>query len=789
MRSSNCSTRIGATELTGWLLSIYPDERDGAVVWLLGDDGGRYRLVQPFPTTFFVGGEPAYLHTVSDYLAKLPSQLRYVVTHRTDLYEGQQRVLAIQVANPISQQRLIQDLKYQFKHLRFYNANIPFSVRYGVSQGVFPMAHCRVRLDEKGSLISARAIDSPWDIEYNLPPLRVMTIEPDSDPRHAPPNFLEITMDENHIQLRLDDPIKLLEEFAGLLDSYDPDLIMAYWGDSWFFPTLLKWAQEYAIPFNPNRDKQRQVLFKDELTYQSYGSVHYRARQTHLYGRWHIDPRNASMSGGFCIRAAIELARVTCLPVQTAARNSPGAGFTAMQMAEALRRGVLVPLQKRQTEQPKSALTLKLADSGGMNYRPLVGLHAHVASLDFFSMYASVMAAFNISGETVGVAGKKNQVMPRTGTPINQDAYGLVPSVLRPLLEKRLAVKRRMAEIGRDDPRYPSLQGSADALKWLGYVSFGYQGYKHNLFGNIQAHEAITAFGREMLTRAKECAHDLGFIVLAANTDSLFVQKPGAERPEHFTQLIEEIQLRTGLVMMLEGVFDWLVFPPAKGNPRVGASNRYFGRFINGEVKVRGLTQRRADTPEWVSQAEKDIVQLLAGESDAERLKDLLPETVLIMQERIDQLYRGVVPLSELVITNKLSREIDQYKGLSEPAEAARQLLAAGKQIHVGQMIGFISVLGERPGVHAWDLPFRPGYEQLDKQRYCKLLLRAVYQLLLPLGIKEEDMYPLAKEGIRQLELWNNEDKSKYEVGSIFPDEESLAEILFSKYIRSSRKG
>ena len=26
-------------ELTGWLLSIYADESDGAVIWLLGEDG------------------------------------------------------------------------------------------------------------------------------------------------------------------------------------------------------------------------------------------------------------------------------------------------------------------------------------------------------------------------------------------------------------------------------------------------------------------------------------------------------------------------------------------------------------------------------------------------------------------------------------------------------------------------------------------------------------------------------------------------------------------------------
>jgi DNA polymerase-2 len=789
MNSSKCCTPNGKSELCGWLLSLYPDEQEGAVLWLLGEDGKRYRLTQPCPVSFYVGAETAELRAVSQYLAGISPRPRTALTKREDLYQGPQQVLAIQVSNPIAQERLFRNLQRQFKHLRYYDAEIRFSIRYGASQNVFPMAHCRASLDESGRLTSLQALDSRWDIDYQLPPLRVMSAEPEVDPQHAPPNNLEISMDDERISLRLDDPRKALTEFIDLLESYDPDVIMAPWGDGWLFPTLAKWAQEFEMPFNPNRDKSRQALVKDELTYESYGTVHYRAGQTYLYGRWHIDPRNTAMIGGFSIYSAIELARLTCMPVQTAARNSPGAGFTALQIREALKRGVLVPLKKRQTESFKSALELNLADMGGLNYRPLVGLHAHVAILDYFGMYASLMSVFNISGETVGKEGKETWSIPRIDKPITQDVLGLVPAILKPLLAKRLKAKRLMAEIGKEDPRYPYLHSITDAIKWLSYVSFGYQGFLHNTFGSIEAHEAITAAGREVLTQAKECAHELGFVVLAANTDSLFVQKPGAERPEDFDELIQEIERRTGLVIMLQDLLDWLVFPPAKGNPRVGASNRYFGKLIDGDVKVRGLTQRRHDTPGWVRQAEEDIMALLATQSEAAKLKDLLPEAVRIMQERVERLYSGAVPLDELVVTNRLSREPEQYKGLSAPAEAARQLRAAGKQVRVGQMLGFVYVLGERPGVQAWDLPYQPGLEQLDKPRYCKLLLRAVYQLLLALGILEEDMYPLATEGVRQLGLWEAEQQPKYEIGTILPDEDNLAEALFGKYIRHAKTG
>ena len=138
------------------------------------------------------------------------------------------------------------------------------------------------------------------------------------------------------------------------------------------------------------------------------------------------------------MRSAIEIARVTSLDVQTASRNSPGAGFTAMQIREALGRGILIPLHKRQTERFKSAMDLNNADGGGLNYRPVIGVHAHVAELDFFSMYPSIMMTWNISGETVGAAGTVTRYVPDSGVSINQDVDGLVASVLRPLLKKAL---------------------------------------------------------------------------------------------------------------------------------------------------------------------------------------------------------------------------------------------------------------------------------------------------------------------------------------------------------------
>ncbi len=767
-----------STEKIGWLFSVYPDKDGGAVVWLITRDGERQRLCQPYKTTFYLAArQRGRLQGIYKYLAERSNPPEMAFTFKRDLFKGSREVLEIQAPDPITQAHIFYDLQKRFKHIQYYNAKIPFSVRFGGETGSFPMAKCRLVLDDRGTIESLDVLDSPWELSYDLPALRLLRIEPDTDPTYAWPNLLTLRGGASTWQFETQDERGTLLKIIEILQSYDPDVILAAHGDAWLFPTLRDIAEKQQIDFNPNRDKAKQALIKDELTYHSYGQVHYRAAQTLLFGRWHIDPGNAAMTGGFSLHAAIEMARVSGVDVQIAARNSPGAGFTAMQVRQALRWDALVPLKKRQTEPFRPLMALNDSDGGGLNYHPVVGLHRDVAELDFFSMYPSIMANWNISGETAGESGAAVASVPRSGMPINQDVPGLVATILKPLLEKRRLAKAMLRAVAQDDPHREQLQGSIDGLKWLGYVSFGYQGHAHNLYGRILAHEAICAIGREMLVRAIEASQDFGFDVLAANTDSVFVQKAGASQPEDFQPLIEEIQLRTGLIIELEGIFQWLAFLPSRMNPRIGASNRYFGAFYGGGLKVRGLAQRRADSPRWIITVERQIIAELACEPKSDHLEDHIPEMLAIIYQHVADLYAERVPLEDLVTHKRLSREPQEYRGKSDPAKAATQLRNAGIDVRVGQRIPMVYVKGERPGVYAWGLPLAPKWAQIDKARYRDLLIRTVYQVLQPLGMKEADLSSLVIGGGRQLELWPEEDWEIHE------EDSNLADDLFGPYL------
>ena len=95
------------------------------------------------------------------------------------------------------------------------------------------------------------------------------------------------------------------------------------------------------------------------------------------------------------------------------------------------------------------------------------------------------------------------------------------------------------------------------------------------------------------------------------------------------------------------------------------------------------------------------------------------------------------MPLEDLLVTQRLSREIAQYKDPSPAARAAAQLEAIGQHVRPGQKVRFLLAAGVSAAVHAWNLPASPEPQQLDFARYRELTIRAASNIFAPLGISE----------------------------------------------------
>jgi DNA polymerase-2 len=312
----------------------------------------------------------------------------------------------------------------------------------------------------------------------------------------------------------------------------------------------------------------------------------------------------------------------------------------------------------------------------------------------------------------------------------NEDP-GLIPLTLKPLLEKRVAIKLALGRMPLWDPRYKRYQAASSAYKWLLVTCFGYLGYKNARFGRIESHEAVTTWGREALLLAKETAEDMGFTVLHMYVDGLWVKKEGVNKPEQFTPLLDEIAQRTGLSIALDGIYRWVTFLPSRLNSKVPVPNRYFGFFQDGSFKVRGIDARRRDMPPFIVDTQMEMLKILGQAENTAQLGLYIPRTQALLRERLSDLRHGRVPLEKLVMGQKLSRELAAYKDPSPAARALMQLQAAGKDKRPGQRVRFLYVR-TADGVWAWDLPEKPPRDAIDAEYYQELLWRAAETVLSP---------------------------------------------------------
>jgi DNA polymerase II len=720
-------------EYIGWLFDLYA-QKEGLTLWLVGEDQKSRSFTQPFRATFYVGGPFHRLRELWKFLRD--KGVRLSRTQREDLHERTKDVLEVDVLKTSSFDELFQDSCRHFPDLLYYDVDVPLILRYVAQYGVFPLGHCRVEVERGWEISRITPLDTPWELDPHLPELRVLQIRPDVDPSDAKPKCLFVNFGPFKYHLSLDEPRKLLFSLNGILHQFDPDVLLTSYGDNWLFSYLEATSKQTGIPFNPNRDLAQSIRRKKEISFFNYGRAHYRGEQVHLFGRWHIDDRNCMTFGDYGLVGAIEQARVTGLPVQEIARRSPGAGIAAMQNLTALRHSILVPYGQQKGEVLKTYNQLLASDRGGLVFEPLPGVFPHVAIIDFMSMYPSIIMEYNVSPETVGVEEKDALEITEMGIKISS-RQGLIPATLRPMVKKRIAVKRRLKQMDKNDERYFRYQAYSNALKWLCVVAYGRLGFANSTFGRINSHEVVSCIGRKMLLKAKEIAEDHGFTVIHAYVDSLFISAPQAKKEADFQSLLDEIEQETKLAIEVEEVYSWMAFVSSRQNPNLSVANRFFGLKPDGEYKVRGLALRRTDTPPFVANAQLDVLQILAKETDVSQLSNRLPEVLNMLQGRVSALNHHNVPVRDLLITQTLSRELDEYRVLSPVARAASQLQMIGKNIRMGQRIQFIYTKTKQ-GVCAWDLPepFKPAL--VDTPKYKELLFRAVYEVLQPLGVTEE---------------------------------------------------
>ena len=274
------------------------------------------------------------------------------------------------------------------------------------------------------------------------------------------------------------------------------------------------------------------------------------------------------------------------------------------------------------------------------------------------------------------------------------------------------------------------------ALKWLLVVSFGYLGYKNARFGRIEAHEAVTAYSRDILLQAKEIAERQGYRMLHAIVDSLWLVKSGAVRAD-YDRLAQTITEQTGLTIGVEGLYRWIGFFPSRVNPLMPVPNQFVGLFDHGGMKIRGIEIRRSDAPFLVKRAQAEVLRCLREARTLAELRTQIPQALEVVHTYRRYLQDGHATIEELAIAKSLTKEPQAYRHQTLSMIAAQELLARGVHLQAGDTIHYIMADADAacPSDRVRAVAGIDGAWSYDVSAYDNLLLKAALVLLMPLGM------------------------------------------------------
>ncbi|GAA5899920.1 hypothetical protein JCM6882_007002 [Rhodosporidiobolus microsporus] len=403
-----------------------------------------------------------------------------------------------------------------------------------------------------------------------------------------------------------------------------------------------------------------------------------------------------------CFINYIEMSRVTGIPFNYLLSRGQQIKVISQLYRKALEDGYVIPALKQEgsDEQYEGATVLE----------PEQGYYdVPIATLDFASLYPSIMQAHNLCYTTLLDARIAQTLNLREGedyvrTP-NGDLFvkaskrkGLLPTILEDLLTAR---KRARAELKNEkDPfKRAVLDGRQLALKVSANSVYGFTGATIGKLPCLPISMSVTAYGREMIDQTKTevqnryntaNGYDYDATVIYGDTDSVMVRfgcpdletamKLGAEAAEYVTsKFIKPIKLE----------FEKVYFPYL-----LISKKRYAGLYWTRPEKydkmdTKGIETVRRDNCRLVVTVIDTCLRKMLIERDVKGAEDYAKQV-------ISDLLQNKVDLSQLVITKALAKS--DYAAKQAHVELAERMKKrdAGSAPAMGDRVAYVIIKGTK---------------------------------------------------------------------------------------------
>ena len=595
--------------------------------------------------------------------------------------------------------------------------------------------------------------DDVADIDYFIPPLRIFRMAIDSRLKgtflQMEDPIIAITIEEiryeNHretierVHELVGAELQILSDFQELIESRDPDILDIKKGDEVMIRYLAtRFRKNYMPPLVLSR-LGNPIYARESAgqTYMTYGQILRKQSPVYIPGRLHLDYDNSFMLYEAKLAGLIDLSRMGRMPPIRTSRASIGTVLTAVEFAINAETvpPTLVPPTKSRGELFKPALTLLIADNGGLTYPGEPGVYDNVWALDFTSMYPFIMMNHNVGGETVlcGHEGCKHNTVPELGYYICTRMRSVVTRTMGLVLAKRVLLKQYKKTM-KGHASYDRYKAMNEGLKWILVTSFGYLGFKNSRWGSIEAHQVVTAYGRRILQTAARISSERGYEVIAGITDSLFLRKIDQrdDTTEKIEQLMAEISAEVRIPFDLEGKFAWVVFGNVRDYGSVAALNRYFGYFDHGEFKLRGIRSRQRRVTGIETQLQSAVLEHFAQAKTVEEFMQLIPSSTKLLSEFQQALINGEVDRRDLIIKLKSHKGSDGYKAKStQQAMVTRKYQSLGHTVQAGESFRYVVANDKLRTLDRVIIePELKDNSPYDIGWYCELLRRAFQELV-----------------------------------------------------------
>nr|BAJ78774.1 DNA polymerase delta catalytic subunit [Panorpa takenouchii] len=362
-----------------------------------------------------------------------------------------------------------------------------------------------------------------------------------------------------------------------------------------------------------------------------------------------------------CIVNYMEMARVTGVPLSCLLTRGQQIKVVSQLLRKSKEAGYLMPVHTGQgsDEQYEGATVIE----------PKRGYYADpISTLDFASLYPSIMMAHNICYTTLLAPSNRDKLGLTddqiTKTPSNNFFVkgsvrrGLLPEILESLLTARKRAKNEL-KVEKDPFKRSVLDGRQLALKISANSVYGFTGAQVGKLPCLEISGSVTAYGRSMIEHTKQeveqrytkqNGYESDAVVIYGDTDSVMVNF-GVKSLERSMELGREAAeyVSAKFVKPIKLEFEKVYFPYLLINKK-----RYAGLyFTNAEkydkIDCKGIETVRRDNCPLVANMMNTCLQKLLIDRDPNG-------AVEYAKQIISDLLCNRIDISQLVITKELSK-------------------------------------------------------------------------------------------------------------------------------------